>query len=178
MENTLFYSKYCKHCLAFISKLKQRDLLDLFTKRICIDDPQFRNNLPPFLKEVPTIIIEDYDQPLASDMAFKWIEFKNKKVIEEKTGSSGIQDYSIGGSFDNAGLLNDGDESMAYQGLGSGYTRDGNSLIVYQESLLPPDMQTSANASTDNGDNSKREEKMMMARKMDDEINKTGSGRF
>lgn len=177
-ENTLFYSKYCKHCRDFIIKLKQRDLLNIFTTKICIDDPRIKNNLPPFLKEVPTILVDDYDKPLASDMAFKWIEFKKKQIVEEQTGGKGIQDYDIsGGSFDNAGLLNDGDNSIAYQGLGDSSTlkKNGGSSVMYQETLLPPDMIAASIADGNKGDNSKRMEQLQMARSMDDEMSKNDS---
>ena len=176
-ENTLFYSKHCNHCKDFIVKLKQRGLLDMFTKKICIEDPRtgrMRRNLPPFLKEVPTILVEDYDTPLASDMAFKWIEFKKKQVVEEETGGQGIQDYDIsGGNFDSFGTV--GDNGNAYGGLGGGYKQTGGSSVQYQESLLPPDLMSQATESNDKGDNGKRMEKMQMARSMDDEMSKKNS---
>ena len=75
-DNTLYYSRYCQHCKNFILQLKNNDLLDYFTKKINIDN--HKNNLPPFLKEVPTIITDDYNEPLSSDMAFKWVTFKIK----------------------------------------------------------------------------------------------------
>ena len=128
-ETTLFYSKYCNHCKNFILQLKANNLLTYFKKKICIDDKQIRKNLPPFLKEVPTIITDDYDQPIASDMAFKWISFKIKdlnKQKEEKQQSNrqpnrqsnnqcspnDLQCYAFGGIFDNAGGLQTENDSL------------------------------------------------------------------
>jgi len=125
--NTLFYSKHCKHCKNFILQLKAHNLLDIFPKKICIDDPIIRNNLPPFLKEVPTIITDDYDKPMASDMAFKWISFKVKEASKpaQQSQSRGNQQqscsatdpqcFSFNNSFDNFGSLESGN---AYGGLG------------------------------------------------------------
>jgi len=173
-ENTLFYSKHCKHCKDFILKLKQRGLLDTFTRKICIEDPRtgrMRTNLPPFLKEVPTIIVDDYDQPLASDMAFKWIEFKKKQVVEQETGGQGIKEYDIdGANYEHFGTV--GDDGNAYGGLGGGYKQTGGSSVMYQESLLPPDMLAAATETGGKGDSDKMEERMRMARSMDDEMSK------
>ncbi len=172
MENTIFYSKYCRHCLDFIRKLKSEDLLDLFTRRICIDG---ENNLPPFLKEVPTIIVGDYDEPISGDHAFKWIEFKNTKKAEKEVKESGIESFDIqGGAFDNFGVLDDGDNSTAYLGLGesSSLKKDGNSSVMYQESLLPQEMLSAANNTGGGGDMAKRLEKMENMRALDNKMNK------
>ena len=125
-ENTLFYSKYCTHCKNFIIQLKKNDLLKLFTKKICIDDPHVKRNLPPFLKEVPTIITSDYDKPIASDMAFKWISFKvkNNKPKQQIQGQNqenkpgqcsgdDLQCFSFDNSYDQYGSLDNG---SAYSG--------------------------------------------------------------
>ena len=127
-ENTLFYSKYCQHCKNFILQLKANGLLDYFTKKICIDNPHFKKNLPPFLKEVPTIITDDYDKPMASDMAFKWITFKVKEKSAPPPQSQGKnnqqpqscsasdpQCFSFDNTFDSFGSLETG---SAYGGLG------------------------------------------------------------
>jgi hypothetical protein len=129
-ENTLFYSRRCQHCKNFILQLKANNLLDYFSKKICIDDPIIRRNLPPFLKEVPTIITDDYDKPIASDMAFKWITYKVKEMNKPKAQpqqgkgqpkSCSVNDpscFSFDNTFDNFGVLDNGDNSSAYQGLG------------------------------------------------------------
>ena len=171
MENTIFYSKYCSHCLDFIRKLKSENLLDIFTRRICIDG---QSNLPSFLKEVPTIIVGDYDEPISGDYAFKWIEFKNTKKAEKEVEESGIESFDIqGGAFDNFGVLDDGDNSTAYLGLGesSNLKKDGNSSVMYQESLLPKDMLSAANSTGGGGDLGKRLEKMENMRALDNKMN-------
>ena len=170
MENTIFYSKYCRHCKDFIIQLKNANLLDTFTQKICIDG---KNNLPPFLKEVPTIIVDDYDEPLTSDYAFKWIDFKKTKKAEKQEAESGIESFDIqGGAFDDFGVLDAGDDSTAYQGLGSGYKKEGGSSVMYQESLLPQEMLSAANNTGGGGDLGKRLEKMENMRALDNNMMK------
>ena len=171
MENTLFYSKYCQHCKDFIILLKNQGLLDMFTQKICIDRKQ---GLPPFLKEVPTIIVDDYDEPLGGDYAFKWINFKKTKKAEKEIEESGIESFDIqGGAFDDFGVLDNGDNSTAYQGLGDGSSlkKDGNSQVIYQETLLPKELTSAANAAG-SGDIGKRLERMQNMRAMDNDMMK------
>ena len=172
MDNTIFYSKHCPHCLDFIRKLKSQNLLDMFTQRICIDG---RTNLPPFLKEVPTIIVEDYQEPIGGDYAFKWIEFKQTKTAEKEVEESGIESFDIqGGAFDNFGVLDDGDNSTAYLGLGDGSNlkQNGNSQVMYQESLLPQEMLSAANSTGGGGDISKMLEQRENMRTLDNKMMK------
>ena len=173
MENTIFYSKFCRHCKDFIVLLKKENLLDVFTQRICIDG---KKNLPPFLKEVPTIIISDFDEPLASDRAFNWVEFKKTKKAEVAQKESGIESFDdTGGLFDdNFGVLDNGDNSTAYQGLGSenSMKKDGNSMVQYQESLLPKELLSAAKDTGGGGDIAKRLEARENMRALDNKMMK------
>jgi len=177
--NTLFYSKHCEHCLDFIMKLKKRNLLKMFPKKICIDDPQHRRMLPPFLKEVPTILVTDFDEPIAGDKAFNWLKFKerqeqeskNAKVEEETGGEIGgfASDGAFGGDF---GVLDNGDDSIAYQGLGNASTlkQNGRSQVPdsMYGSLLDPGMAEQASAANGgNGDFEKRLQARENSRNMD-----------
>ena len=167
-ENTIFYSKHCKHCKDFILKLKDRDLLKMFTKRICIDKV---NNLPPFLKEVPTIIVDDYDKPLAGDYAFKWIEFKNKKVVEKEAESSGLMPFDFNNSFSSFGGI---EGSEQFGGLNS----ESHSLLEsLGDPLLDKGLQQQASASNDSTDMNKRLDRITSMRSMDDELNGANGNR-
>jgi hypothetical protein len=86
--NTLFYSKYCKHCKQFLTILKSEGMLDEFGRYICID---YESKLPPFVKLVPTILVEDYDKPLSGEKAFKWISFKSKKRTIQNEKNNNMQ---------------------------------------------------------------------------------------
>ena len=81
--------------------------------------------------------------------------------------------------FDDFGILDNGDNSTAYQGLGgdsSNLKKDGNSSVVYQETLLPKEM-TSAASSGGSGDIDKRLERMQNMRAMDNDMMKQNTRR-
>ena len=189
--NTFFYSKRCQHCLEFIMQLKKRDLLKDFPKKVCIDDPQYRRMLPPFLKEVPCILVTDFDEPIQGDAAFNWLKFKdrqikeanNKKVVEANGGTeiSGFSD-GFGSDFGSImGVGTDGDNSAAYQGLGKNLQRGSASNSQVPESmyggLIPESMKTQANASNGgNGDFDKRLAAMENSRSLDMPSKQGGGG--
>lgn len=92
--NTLYFSRKCNHCKDFLMELKNMNLIQQF-KFICIDGNQ---KLPNFLKEIPTIITSEYDDPLSGDHAFKWIVFKKQKLIDnqqEKVDGFGFGSSSL-----------------------------------------------------------------------------------
>ena len=170
MENTIFYSRFCPHCKDFILLLKKEGLLDYFTRKINIDG---QPNLPPFLKEVPTIIVDDYDEPLGSDYAFKWVDFKKSTKAKKQEKESGIESFN-GGAFDNYGVIEgeglDGDDSPAYRGMDvNNLQKDGRSSVLYQETLLPQGMQSAAN-NDGGGDLGKRLEQMENMRAIDNKM--------
>lgn len=182
--NTLFYSKKCEYCLQFILALKKRDLLKEFPKKICIDDPQYRRMLPPFLKEVPTILRTDIDEPIAGDRAFNWLKFKDRQIQEAKnkqvkqdTGGAEIGAFSADGAFgSDFGAIQgegvSGDNSSAYQGLGDSriLKKDGRSQVPESMygGLLSPEMMSQANSSNGgNGDFDKKLQAMENSRSLD-----------
>ncbi len=79
MNTTLYYSKYCDICTSLMMKLKNENLLRLFTHIVCVDNFQnkgVRNDLPSYVRCVPTVITRDYHLPLTGDMIIKWLEYK------------------------------------------------------------------------------------------------------
>lgn len=190
-ENTLFYSKYCIHCKNFILQLKTQDLLSYFTKKICIDNPEIKNKLPPFLKEVPTIITDDYDQPMSSDMAFKWISFK-KKNSQNNNQNNNQQEKKIENYHVDNGI--GVDINNAYSGLGNleGAKKGSTGSIDYDSFSLIKDIsiqeakgstgsidydsfslsggQTIVQNNESNDDFDKRLEKMQKSRSLDNEF--------
>jgi hypothetical protein len=143
-ENTLFYSRHCKYCKNLILQLKRADLLNYFTKKICVDDPQIRKRLPKYVKEVPTIITDDYDQPLSSDFAFKWVTFKiqEKQKLEAQKQSQQKQknsDVCIPGAMDCYGGLTEVGDNLKPDCRLDGEGKSINTSINYDSfSLINP----------------------------------------
>ncbi|AYV78777.1 MAG: hypothetical protein Edafosvirus32_8 [Edafosvirus sp.] len=78
-SNILFYSRKCNTCTNLMQILTNENLLGFF-KLFCVDD--HLNNLPPHIKRVPTMIVNDIDKPLEVAETFKWIE--RVKFIRQK----------------------------------------------------------------------------------------------
>ncbi|MCH7928168.1 MAG: hypothetical protein IID03_09345 [Candidatus Dadabacteria bacterium] len=82
-----------------LKELTEHGLLKHF-ERICVDRNQNINlKLPSFLKEVPTIIVPDYDQPLVGIDAFKWIKWKLKQMNQESGKLNPYEDNAFSNSY-------------------------------------------------------------------------------
>lgn len=64
----LFYSKRCPHCAEVMKKIGN-DAVDF--ELLCIDGVA---RLPPYLKEVPTLIAPTHPNPLTGEAVFMWID--------------------------------------------------------------------------------------------------------
>lgn len=64
----LFYSKRCPHCAEVMKKIGN-DASDF--ELLCIDGV---TRLPPYLKEVPTLIAPTHPNPLTGEAVFMWID--------------------------------------------------------------------------------------------------------
>ena len=64
----LFYSKRCPHCAEVMKKIGN-DALDF--ELLCIDGVA---RIPPYLKEVPTLIAPTHPNPLTGEAVFMWID--------------------------------------------------------------------------------------------------------
>lgn len=105
METTLFYSKYCEYSKNFIIEIKKLDLIKYFKNYICVDK---RQTLPDFVKRVPCIIVEDYEEPLDGEKAFGWIDFMKMKKASYEQEKSNINSFDFNGDgFDNFDTIND-----------------------------------------------------------------------
>ena len=85
----LFYSNKCLHCKELLTLLyKDAELNQKFTK-INIDNNGIK--IPPYVKVVPTAIINTNGQPnlLAGNAIFKWFNQTHTKVVETQS----IQDW-------------------------------------------------------------------------------------
>ncbi|AYV82174.1 MAG: hypothetical protein Homavirus13_3 [Homavirus sp.] len=69
--NILFYSKKCPTCINVLNLLQNEKLLGYF-KLFCVDERL--NNLPPYIKVVPTMVVSDINKPLVMQEIFEYIQ--------------------------------------------------------------------------------------------------------
>jgi glutaredoxin-related protein len=72
----LYYSNYCINCKEFMNILCKNPLYNKF-KKINVSDGSA--NIPPFVKNVPTILVPNYSNPLVGEDVFKWLEESSEK---------------------------------------------------------------------------------------------------
>lgn len=77
----LYYSKRCNHCADLITQIKnsEGDFVNTL-EYICIDGNQ---RLPPFLKEVPTLLTPTHPNPLTGESAFMWIDTQKRAYVSQ-----------------------------------------------------------------------------------------------
>jgi len=75
----LFYSNHCHHCKVLLQELRQTPLFNQVNLS-CVDTLP-RQNLPTFLKSVPTLVVSPPLQVLTGDDVFRWY---NQQVYELK----------------------------------------------------------------------------------------------
>jgi len=131
METTLFYSKYCEHSKNFILDLKKLGIINHFDNYICVDK---RNNLPDFVKEVPCILVKDYDEPLSGEKAFGWLDFMKMKKAEYEAKKSNINSFDFNNGFDNFDNINNEDTSNV-----SVTKNDSLGLDMLEQPLMNPE---------------------------------------
>jgi len=115
-QNVLYYSIQCTHSQELIKELKEHKLIDSI-KPVCIDNINVR--IPPFLKEVPTLVVTDSKNPLVGEDAFKWIKWKVDIKVKEEEKNIGT--YGFGGfseSFSSLDGAEDSNDTNNFSSLG------------------------------------------------------------
>ena len=81
---TLFYSKKCPHCAEVLNKIRMAPAnFGSSFEFILIDG---NHNLPSFLKEVPTLIAPNHQQPLTGESVFMWIDTQLRMMSQNNSG--------------------------------------------------------------------------------------------
>ena len=137
--NILFYSRKCGTCKNLITLLQNENFLAYF-KMICVDDVG-KEQLPPQIKIVPTMIVTGVNKPLIAESAFKWIEqakfirqeelaSNNKRIIQQnlvnmaknnKKGPLGFVEQEMTGISDTYAYKRDDiDKAFSHSYVGAG----------------------------------------------------------
>lgn len=101
-QNLCFYSKRCRWSEAFLTQLKATPFIQEF-KFICVDPGSDgkRPQLPPQVKQVPTLFIRGEDEPRINGDVMNWLA--ERKLLETKGAEpEEVEPYTwgeMGGSF-------------------------------------------------------------------------------
>lgn len=68
--NILFFSKQCNDCMTLIQLLQNENLIQHF-KLFCVDGKY--DSLPKYVQHVPTMIVNDIQQPIVGRGTFEWV---------------------------------------------------------------------------------------------------------
>jgi hypothetical protein len=85
MSNVCYYSNKCQWSKAFITELSKTPWKNLF-RFVCVDPSPSRQQLPPWLKKVPTIIVAGESEPRTDSDVMNWLY---EKRMKEGGGTSG-----------------------------------------------------------------------------------------
>jgi hypothetical protein len=89
-RNLCFYSNKDKWSKAFLEELAKTNWASEF-QFICVDPGETRPNLPKWLKQVPTLVIDGDQEPIKTDTeVMNWLyERKMKEMPKNSSGSGG-----------------------------------------------------------------------------------------
>jgi len=129
----LFYSERCPHSNQIIETLKGLNKSGLY--KFVLVESLARNQIPAFLKKVPTLYIPDTKEVLIGKDIFGYIskptnsrkELPTKGTNGVPTGSAPTGDISAWG-FEGAGRLS---ESYSMWDTPASFASDGNSLYTF-----------------------------------------------
>jgi hypothetical protein len=129
----LFYSERCPHSKQIIETLKGLNKSSLY--KFVLVEQLARNQIPAFLKKVPTLYVPDSKEVLVGQQIFGYIskptsarkELPTKASDGTPTGAAPIGDISAWG-FEGSGRLS---ESYSMWEAPSAFASDGNSLYTF-----------------------------------------------
>lgn len=108
MKRFLIFSKKCQSCANLIVLLRNMNLLLNF-EMVCLEDLITQNKqLPPNIKTVPALIMQDINVVLQGKETFEWVEKIRMNMIKmnmakcaQQSGPHGFTNVEMGGFSDN-----------------------------------------------------------------------------
>lgn len=79
----LYYSNYCGHCKTLIQDMRQTPIINQLNL-VCVDTMP-KQNMPSFLKIVPTLIVNPSTPPLTGDNVFKWYDIQLQELRDQRS---------------------------------------------------------------------------------------------
>jgi hypothetical protein len=128
-DNLLFYSNKCLHSKELLNLLYKYTELNQKITKINIDNPNIK--LPPYVKSVPTAIIQIEGKPnlMVGSQIFKWYNQTHSKKVEQQ----GILDWdphTMAGYSDGFSYLENTNDVMKKS---FSFINDNNAIITPDE---------------------------------------------
>lgn len=103
-RHVCFYSNKDKWSAAFLEELKKTPWVPEF-RFICVDPSPERPKLPPWLKQVPTLVIQGDPEPKVDNAVMNWLYERKMKDNFQKNQQQqqGVKGGSTAGNMDNPG---------------------------------------------------------------------------
>ena len=124
-KNVLFYSNFCKYCSEFLKNINEMNIN--FTT-ICVDNNKSR--LPPFVKSVPTIIVQGQSQPLVGDNVFEWLKAQKNTNGPNAEEISPYHANEMGTMFSDSFSFLDSDDTKEGQPISHNFEFLGSNFSI------------------------------------------------
>lgn len=131
MQPYLFYSERCPHSKQIIETLKALNKSGLY--KFVLVESLARNQVPEFLKKVPTLYVPDSKEVIVGKDIFGYISKPTNSRKELPTKENGIPTGSAIGNISAWGFENTGKLSESFSSWESptSFSEEGNSLYTF-----------------------------------------------
>ena len=113
-----FYSKRCKFSAMFLEELAKTPFAREF-RFVCVDPDTSsgrRPPLPPYVKAVPTLMIQGEDGPRTDNNVMNWLSERRLTAAPARGGAGGLAGMDDGPAAIGGDLCGIGDEGWAFIG--------------------------------------------------------------
>lgn len=129
-HHLLFFSQRCPHSQRFLKELSNTPYYHNFI-HINVDEGKYK--IPANVKSTPTIIVPEFNRPLAGPEVFQWVQFKLQKAQQANPQQNQQQQFQrqqphAGGQSSGGPQAANGDSIMPFSYEMSGFS-DNYSLL-------------------------------------------------
>ncbi len=131
-----YYSNKDKWSAAFLEELKKTPWVSEF-RFVCVDPAPQRPSLPPWLKQVPTLVIQGLPEPLVDTQVMNWLYERKLREMPRTSGTNGVSPVISGEPMSwNSELAGFGDVGYSYLESDTSTGGDGGADIPGAFSFL------------------------------------------
>lgn len=120
----LFYSNYCGHCKTLIQEIQQTPPIMQTINFVCVDTMP-RQQIPNFLQNVPTLMLNSTTPPLVGERVFGWLQQQKQQLLQSHSQLQQQPPPQLQSQNGQNGMVGGGDESILawhHSEMGSGWS--------------------------------------------------------